>query len=119
MRATILDRPVADLGAVELERMQARGFRGREAVGAGRGAGQAFLEEVDDWIGPGGGMVAARGSRNPQTFFLVDASTEESGGKSIEATAGNAQLRGGCGGRRGVLPEGRQHMADERGSMTI
>lgn len=65
MRITVLDSPAADLGAVELEGMQSQGFRSGEAVGARRRASQAFLEEVGDRLGPEGGMVAARGSRNP------------------------------------------------------
>jgi hypothetical protein len=64
-------------------------------------------------------MVAARGSRNPQILFLVCARAEVIGGESIEATAGNTELRGGFGGRQGALPEGRQDMADERRGMTI
>lgn len=119
MSQAILESPAADLSAVELEGMQAQGFRSREAVGARRRASQAFLEQVGDRLGPGRGMVAARGSRNPQILFLECASTEEIGGESIEATAGNAELGGGFGGRQGMLPEGREHMADERGGMTI
>jgi|SRR5208282_641681 len=119
MRITILESPAADLSTVELEGMQAQGFRSREAVGARRRASQAFLEEVGDRLGPDGGMVAARGSRNPQILFLERASPEEIGGESIEARAGKAELRGGFGGGQGVLPKGRQDMADERGSMTI
>ena len=38
MRIAILDGPAADLGAVELERMQTQGFRGREAVGGKEGS---------------------------------------------------------------------------------
>ena len=64
-------------------------------------------------------MVAARGSGNPQIHFLLRASAEETGGESIEATEGKAQLRGGLGGRQGVLPEARQDMANEGGGMTI
>jgi hypothetical protein len=41
------------------------------------------------------------------------------GGKGIEAASGNAELRGGFGGRQRVLPEAREHMADERRGMTI
>jgi len=42
MRITILDRPAADLGPVELAGMQAQGFRSGEAVGARRRASQAM-----------------------------------------------------------------------------
>jgi hypothetical protein len=119
MSQAILEGPAADLGAVELEGMQAQGLRSREAVGGRWGASQAFLEEISDRLGPGRGMVTAGGSWNPQTLFLVGASEEVSGGENIEATAGNAQLRGGFGGCQRVLPERRQDMADEGRSMTI
>jgi hypothetical protein len=119
MSITILEGPAADLGAVELEGMQTQGFRGREAVGARRGASQALFEEGRDRLGPDGGMVAARGSWKPEVLFLLRASTEIIGGQSIEATAGKAELRGGFGGRQGVPPEGRQDMANEGGSMAI
>lgn len=88
MRETIFNRPVADLGAVELEGVQAQGFRGREAVRARRGATEPFFEEVGDRFGPGGGVVAARGSRDPQSFFLSSAGTEVLGGECIKTAAG-------------------------------
>lgn len=59
MRATILDGPVTDLGAVELEGVQAQRFRGHEAVGARWGAGEALFEEVGDRFRPDGGVVSA------------------------------------------------------------
>jgi len=59
MRATILDGPVTDLGAVELEGVQAQGFGGHEALGARRGAGEALFKEVGDRFGPDGGVVSA------------------------------------------------------------
>jgi hypothetical protein len=49
----------------------------------------------------------------------VGASMEVGSGENVEAAAGNAQLRGGFGGRQRVLPERRQDMADERRSMAI
>ena len=119
MGQAILEGPAADLSAVKLERMQAQDFRSREAVGGRWGASQAFLEEVSNRLRPGRGMVTPGGSWNPQTLFLAGASEEVSGGENVEATAGNAQLRGGCGGGQRVLPEGRQDMADEGRSMTI
>ena len=109
----ILHRPAADLGAVQLEGEQSPDFRGGKAVGARRGAIQAFFEEVDDRLGPGGGMVTTRGSRDPQPLFLVRVGAEVTGGERIEAASGQAELLGGFGGRQGVLPEGSQHMADE------
>jgi len=77
------------------------------------------VEEVGDRFGPDGGMVSTGGSRNPQIPFLVCAGLEVIGGEGIEAAQGEAQLRGGFGGFQGVLPEGRQHMADKMRGMTI
>ena len=65
MRISILNRPAADLGAVQLEGEPPKDFRGGEAVRARRGAIQAFGEQVGDRLGPSGGVVAPRGSRDP------------------------------------------------------
>ena len=65
MGEMVLQSPMANLGAVEFESMKAQGFRSDEAVGARRGASQPFFEEVGDRLGPGRGVVPARGSWNP------------------------------------------------------
>ena len=119
MGQTVLDGPVADLGAVELEGVQAQGFRGGEAVGARRGARETLSEEVGDRFGPDGGVVSTREARAPQILFLVSAGLEVIGGERIETAPGEAQLGGGFGGRQGVLPETREHMADEGRGMTM
>jgi len=119
MRMIILDRPAADLGTVELEGMQAPGFGGGKAVGARRGAIQPFLEEVGHRLGPSGGVVATRGSRDPQARFLAGAGAQVSGGEGIEAAARQAELFGRFGGRQGALAEGSQHMPDKRRGVTI
>ena len=64
-------------------------------------------------------MVATGGSWNPSLLFLARAGLEIIGGERIETAQGEAELRGGFGGRQGVLPEGREHMADQRRGMTI
>jgi hypothetical protein len=81
MRATIYDRPAADLGAVELEGVQSQGFGGGKAVRARRGASQPLFEEVGDRLGPSGGVIATRGSRDPQTLLLARAGAEVIGGE--------------------------------------
>ena len=43
--------PAADLGAVQLEGVQAQGLGGDEAVGAGRRAGQPFGQESQHGLG--------------------------------------------------------------------
>ena len=113
MRIIILNRPAADLGAVQLEGEQSQDFRGGEAVRARRGAIQALFEEVDDRLGPSGGVVTTRGSRDPQSLFLARVGAKVTGGERIEAAGGQAELLGGFGGRQRMLPEGSQHMTDE------
>ena len=73
MRQTVFDGPAADLGAVELEGVQAEGFGGGEAVRARRGAVQAFFEEVDDRLGPSGGVVATGGAGGPEPILFLAA----------------------------------------------
>jgi hypothetical protein len=82
------DGPAAHLGAVELKGVETEGLGSGEAVGARRGASQAFFEEVGDQLGPSGGVVTTRGSREPQTRLLSRAGAEVIGGECIEAAAG-------------------------------
>jgi len=113
MCAAMLDGPAADLGAVELEGEQSQGFRGGEAVRARRGAGQAFLEEVGDRFGPGGGVVTTGDSRNPLLLALSGARTNIGSEEHVEAAAGDVELLGGFSGRQGVLSEGGQDVPNE------
>ena len=59
----VVQRPAADLCAVEFEGVQAEGFGSGEAVRTRRRAGQPFFEQGDDGLRPGGGMVAPRKCR--------------------------------------------------------
>ena len=119
MRMIILDRPAADLGTVEFAGMQSQGFGGGEAVRARRGTSQTLFEEVGDQLGPSGGVVTTRDSRDPQTLFLAGTGAQVSGEERVEAAAGQAKLLGGLGGRQRALPEGSQDMPDERRGMAI
>ena len=113
MRITILNRPAADLGAVQLEGVQAQGFRGGEAVRARRGATQTLFEEVSHRSRPSCGVVTTRDARDPQALLLSSAGSEVIGEEAIEAATSQAELFGGCDSRQGVLTEASQHMADE------
>ena len=119
MGEAILHGPAADLGAVELEGVQAQGFGGGEAVRAGWGARQTFFKQVGDGLGPGGGVIATRGSRGPRSCFLSRAGPEVIGGERIKAAERHTELCGPIGGRQGALPEGSQHMADESRRVAI
>ena len=119
MGQAILKGPVADLSAVEFEGMQAQGFGGGEAVGARRGAGQAFSEEVGDGLWPSGGVVATRDSREPRIGFVSRASSEVISAEGIKATTGDTELVGRLGGRQGVFSEGGQHVPDEGGCVPM
>jgi hypothetical protein len=99
--------------------VQSEGFGGGEAVRARWGTSQALFEQVGDRLGPSGSVVSPRGSRDPQALFLSRVGSEIVGGKRIKAAAGQAELFGGFDGRQGVLPEGSQHMPDERGGVAI
>ena len=88
VREALVDRPEADLGAVELEGVEAQGFGGGEAVRARWRAGQAFFEEVSDRLGPGTGMITTRGSGDPGSRFLPSTGEEVVGEERVEAAAG-------------------------------
>jgi hypothetical protein len=114
----VLEGPAADLGAVEFEVVEAERFRGDKAVGAGRRAVQAFVEEVQNGLGPGRGGVAAGAAGEPERSLIFGAGTEVSGGERVEAAGRDAELVGGLGGRQLALPERVEHIADEGGCVT-
>jgi len=66
MSELMRQRPVADLGAVEFEGVQAQGFGSGEAVRARRRAGQTFFEQVKDGLRPRGGLIASGNSGRPE-----------------------------------------------------
>jgi hypothetical protein len=59
MSIAVLHRPMADLGTVEFEIVEAQDFGSGEAIGGGRGAVQALFEEVNDRLRPRSGVVPA------------------------------------------------------------
>jgi hypothetical protein len=67
--------PAADLGAVELEVMQAQRFGRDQAVRARRGATEPFAEVVQHGLRPGRGMVAARVAGQPERSDGLGAGT--------------------------------------------
>ena len=119
MGEAILHGPAADLGAVEFEGVQAQGLGGGEAVRARRGARQALLEEVGDGLGPGGGVVATRDSRDPRISLLARAGPEVIGGERIKTAERHAELGRPFGGCQGALSEGSQHMPNESRRVAI
>ena len=119
MSQMVFQRPAADLGAVEFEMVQAQGFGSGEAVGTRRRAGQPFGEQFEDGLGPVGGRVATRSAGRPEGWLFVGAGGVVSGGQSIEAATGEAQLPAGLERVQSVLPEAFQHMADEGGRVTM
>ena len=119
MGQSIFEGPAADLGAVELEGVQAQSFGSGEAVRTGRLAGQAFSQQVQDGLRPRGGMVAAGSAGRPKGRQFFGAREPISGGQRIEAAGREAELAGGFGGRQRALPECFEHMTDEGGCVTM
>ena len=102
MRIPIGDGPAADLSPVELEGVQAQGFRGSKAVRTRRRASQAFYEQRHDRLRPGGGMVATGSSRDPQARLLARTGAEVVGEEPMKAATRQAELFGGFAGRPGA-----------------
>jgi hypothetical protein len=113
MRQLIGQSPTADLGAVELEVMQAQGFGGHKAVRAWRGAAKPFAEEIQNEWRPGDGVIAAGMARDPEVFDFSGAGSKISGGKDIEPAARDAKLISGLDGRQGASIETIAHVADK------
>jgi hypothetical protein len=81
------------LGAVEFEVVEAERFRGDKAVGARWRAVQAFVEEVQNGLGPGRGVVAAGAAGEPERSMFFSAGAEVSGGERVEAAWVAVSLR--------------------------
>ena len=115
----VLERPAADLGAVEFEVVEAERLRGDKAVGARRRAVQPFAEEVQNGLGPRRGVVAAGAAGEPGSSLFFGVGAEASGGQRVEAAGRDAQLVGGLVGRQRALPEPVEHIADEGRGVTM
>jgi hypothetical protein len=111
--------PVADLGAVELEAVQAQGFGCGKAVGARRRTVQAFAEKFQNRLRPRRGVVTARVAGNPEGRCFLGAGAEVSCGEGVEAAAGDTQLISGPSGAQRALGKGFEHIANKRRRMTM
>ena len=119
MGQIVLERPAADLGAVEFEGVQAEGFGGGEAVGTRRGAGQTFFEQVQNGLGPRGGVIATGSAGRPEELWFMGAGGVVGSGQSVEPTAGEAELGRGRSCVQSAQSETFEHMADERGRVAL
>ena len=113
MGETVFERPAADLGAVEFEGVQAERLGSREAVRTRRRTVQAFLEQVQDGLGPSGGMIATGSAGRPEPSVVCGARGVVSGGQRVKAAGREAELLGGLAGTERVLPEGVEDVADK------
>ena len=105
--------PTANLGAVELEAMQAQRFGSGEAVRAWREAMKSFAQELQNGLRPSRGVIAAGVARHPVRALLLRAGTEVNGGQSVESTAGDAELIGSLRSFQPALSKGFEHIPDE------
>lgn len=119
MGMAVLQRPVADLGPIELEVVEAQGLGGDEAVGARGRAIQALEEQVDHGLWPGFGVVTAGVARRPAAAFLVSGSVEVTAEENVEAAARKPELFGCLRSGQRALPKGFEHMPDERAGVTM
>ena len=81
MLTLIFHSPETNLGAIQLEGMQSQGFGGDKTIGAGRIAKQAFLEKVNNRLGPSLRVIATGDSRNPNPGFFSGAGKQVIGGE--------------------------------------
>ena len=112
-------RPAADLGAIQLEGVQAQRLGGNEAVGARRRAGQPFGQEGQHGLGPRSSVVAAGAARLPGRAELAGAGAAISDGQGIEPAAGEAEFLGCRRRRERSLAKVGEHIADECRRMTV
>ena len=113
MGQAVFPGPMSHLSPIQLEAVQAQGFRGREAVRARRGASQTFSEQIGDRLGPLRGVVATRSSGDPELALLGRVGAQVIGRERIKAAAREPELFGRLAGAQRLLSEAIQHMADE------
>lgn len=115
----VCDGPVADLGAIEFEGMEAQGFGSGEAVGARGLAGQAFFQQVQNRLRPGLGVIAAGAAGYPEMPLFFGTGQKIGGEQNIEAAGRKAEFFGGQSCADPVFAEGVEHMADEGRRMAV
>jgi hypothetical protein len=115
----ILQGPTANLGPVELERVEAQGFGSDKAIGAGRGAAQALFEQAQNGRRPRRSMIPAGTARDPDVGHFVRAGFEVFGAQGIESAAGNLELVCRFGGAEPPLAKTLQNVTNEGGRMPM
>ena len=119
MSEVVGDGPMADLGAIEFESVQAQGFGSGEAVGARRLAGQTFFQQVQNRLGPGFGVIAAGVAGRPEMFLFFGTSQKISGEQNIKSTGRKAELFGRISSVDQMFAERVEYMADKGRSMAV
>ena len=119
MGLAVLQRPVADLGPIELEVVEAQGLGGDEAVRARGRAIQALDEQVDHGLRPCLGVVTTGVARRPEIALLMSRSVEVAAEENVEAAARKPELSGGLRSGQRAMPKGFKHMPDERTGVTM
>ena len=99
--------------------MEAERLGSGEAVGARRHATEALGEEGEYGLGPGRGVVATRGTGDPDAVLLACVGPEVSGGQGVEATARATELVGSRSGRQRAESKGFEDMPNEGGRMPV
>jgi hypothetical protein len=80
---------------------------------------QPLFKQGNHRLRPNGGVVATGGFWSPQIRAPGGAGLEVIGVERVEAAGREAELFRGLAGRYGVLPKGRQDMADEGGGVAM
>ena len=113
-REVLGERPAADGGAVEFERVAAMDFGSGKAAGRGRGGAEELAQQSADGGRPLLALVAAGEPRLPLALAAPGASGEMTGTEHIEAAAADAEFGSGVRRREGLRPEAGQDITDER-----
>lgn len=98
MSITVLNRPTANLGTVEPERVQPQGFGGHKAIRTGRRTAEALFKEAQNRGRPGRSMISTGAARHPYVGGAVGASFEVFSAQRVEPAARNFKLVSRLGG---------------------
>ena len=106
MGMPVLLSPVADLSAIQFESVKPQDLGSREAIGARRGAGQSFYQELKDGLRPRFCMVSARGTGQPEMRLFPSAGAKVVAQQNMKTAAGKLQSLGRFGSGQSVLVAG-------------
>ena len=119
MSQTLGDGPAADGGGIDEVAQAALHFGGGAAIGRGRAGREQLAQEGLGAGWPVRGVVAAGSSRGPAVLVVAGHGAQIVAIELVEASAAQAELRGGIRGGDFGAAKGGEHFADQRSAEAV